>query len=101
VTRFELPPLLMHKRVCLELHSVVRMKMLYKRWKTLWRINIHVEVERTELANELIRRRGVNFRRRLSEIACKSPYAAAVEIYVVVNDKEKRKLDFRRCLLRS
>ena len=24
-----------HKRVCLELHSVVRMRMLYKRWKPL------------------------------------------------------------------
>lgn len=79
----------MHKRVCLELHSVVRMKMLYKRWKTLRKINNHVEVERTELANELIGRRGVNFRRRLSEMACKSPYAATVETYVVVNDKEK------------
>ena len=84
------------KRVCLELHSVVRMQMLYKRWKTFWRINIHVEVERTELANELIGRRGVNFRRRLSEIACKSPYAAMVETYVVVNDKEKRRLDLCR-----
>ena len=87
----------MHKRVCLELHSVVRMKMLYKRWKTLQKINNHVEVERTELANELIRRRGVNFRGRMSEIACKSLYAAKVEIYAVVNDKEKkRRLDFRR-----
>jgi hypothetical protein len=60
-----------------------------------------VEVERTELANELIGRKGVDFRRRLSEIACKSPYAATVEIRVVVNDKEKRRLDFRRCLLMS
>jgi len=59
-------------------------------------INNHVEVERTELANELIRKRGVNFRRRLSEMACKSPYAATVETYVVVNDEEKRRLDFRR-----
>jgi hypothetical protein len=41
-----------HKRVCLELHSVVKMKMLYKRWKSLWKINNHVEVERTELAND-------------------------------------------------
>jgi hypothetical protein len=55
-----------------------------------------VEVERTELASELIGRRGVNFRGRLSEIACKSPYAATVETYVVVNDREKRRLDFRR-----
>jgi len=94
-------PFLTHKRVCLDLHSVVRMKMLYKRWKTFWKINNHVEVERTELANELIRRKEVNFRRRLSEIACKSPYAATVEIVVVVNDKEKRRLDFRRCLLMS
>jgi hypothetical protein len=77
------------------------MRMLYKRWKTLWKVNNHVEVERTELANELIRRRGVNFRRRLSEIACKSPYAATVETDVVVNDKEKRRLDFCRCLLMS
>jgi hypothetical protein len=77
------------------------MKMLYKRWKTLRKINNHVEVERTELANELIGRRGVNFCRRLSKIACKSPYAAAVEKHAVVNDKEKRKLDFRRCLLMS
>ena len=87
--------------MCLELHSVVRMGMLYKRWKTLWKIINHVEVERTELANELIGRRGVNFRRRLSEGVCKSPYAATVETYVVVNDKEKRRLDFRRCLLMS
>ena len=28
--------------------------MLYKRWKTFRTINTHVEVERTELANELI-----------------------------------------------
>lgn len=82
--------------MCLELHSVVRMKMLYKRWKTFRKINNHVEVERTELASELIGRRGVNFRGRLSEIACKSPYAATVETYVVVNDREKRRLDFRR-----
>ena len=91
-----LAPWIIHKRVCLELHLVVRMKMLYKRWKTFWRISSHVEVERTELANELIRRKGVSFRRRLSEIACKSPNAATLEIVVVVNDKEKRRLDFRR-----
>jgi hypothetical protein len=36
------------------------------------------------LANELIRRRGMIFRRRSSEIACKSTYAAMVETYVVV-----------------
>ena len=60
-----------------------------------------MEVERTELANELIGMKGVNFRRRLSEIACKSPYAATVETYVVVNDKEKRRLDFCRCVLKS
>jgi hypothetical protein len=66
------------------------MKMLYKRWKTFWKINNHVEVERIELANELIERRGVNFRRRSSEIAYKSPYAAKVETYFVVNDKEKQ-----------
>ena len=59
-------------------------------------INNHVEVERTELANELIRKRGMTFRRRSSEIACKSPYAAMVETYVVVNDKEKRRLDLCR-----
>jgi len=54
---FESPPLRKHKRVCLDLHSVVRMKMLYKRWKTFWKINNHVEVERTELANEVIGRK--------------------------------------------
>ena len=31
---------------------VVRTRMLYKRWKTFQEINNHVEVERTELANE-------------------------------------------------
>jgi hypothetical protein len=77
------------------------MKMLYKRWKTLWITNIHVEVERTELANELIGRREMNFRRRLSEGVCKSPYAATVETYVVVNDKKKRRLDLCRCVLKS
>ena len=70
--------------------------MLYKRWKTLCKINNHVEVERTELADDLIGKGGMNFRRRSSEIACKSPYAATVETHVVVNDKEKRRLDFRR-----
>jgi hypothetical protein len=55
---------------------------------------VHVEVERTELANEVIGRREMNFRRRLSEGVCKSPYAATVETHVVVNDKEKRRLDF-------
>jgi len=60
-----------------------------------------VEVERTELANEEIRREEMTFRRRLSEIACKSPYAAALERTFVVNDKEKRRQEFRRCLLMS
>jgi hypothetical protein len=55
---------------------------------------VHVEVERTELANEVIGRREMNFRRRLLEGVCKSPYAATVETHVVVNDKEKRRLDF-------
>ena len=85
-----------YKRVCLELHSVVRMKMLYKRWKTLINISKCVEVERTELASIEIIKRELIFRWRLSEIASKSLYAAMVETYVVVNDKEKRRLDFRR-----
>lgn len=70
--------------------------MLYKRWKTLDNICIHVEVERTELANEGCTKRELNFRRRLSEGVCKSPYAAMVETHVVVNDKEKRGLDLCR-----
>ena len=49
-----------------------------------------MEVERTELANEVIKGKEMTFRRRLSERACKSPYAAMVETYVVVNDKEKQ-----------
>jgi hypothetical protein len=52
------------------------MKVLYKRWKTIWNIVYHVEVERTELANEMMRRKELDFRKRLSETACKSPYAA-------------------------
>jgi len=64
------------KRVCLELHSVVGMRMLYKRWKTFQRANNHAEVERTELADEMILRKELNFRWRFSEIASKSPYAA-------------------------
>ena len=86
----------MHSRVCLELCRVVTVGMLYKRWKTFWKINNHVEVERTELANELIGLRELNFRWRLSEIASKSPYAAKMETLFVVNDKEKRGLDLRR-----
>ena len=50
--------------------------MLYKRWKTLLMNCPHVEVERTELANEEFKERGEAFRRRLSEGVCKSPYAA-------------------------
>ena len=76
--------------VCLERHSVVRRKVLYKRWKTFWKINNHVEVERTELANDLMRRKELIFRIRLSGGVCKSPYAAFEETLYVVNDKEKR-----------
>jgi hypothetical protein len=40
-------------------------------------ITNHVEVERTELANEkIMKEEGLNFRRRLSEVVCKSSYAA-------------------------
>jgi hypothetical protein len=77
------------------------MKMLYKRWKTLWKINNHVEVELTELANGIDRRREVDFRKRLSEGVFKSPYAATVETRVVVNDKEKGRLELCRCVLTS
>ena len=73
------------------------MKMLYKRWKTFFKVVTHAEVERTELAGEIIRKKKeLNFRWRLSEIASKSPYAATVETEVVVNDKEKRRLDLCR-----
>ena len=82
--------------MCLEHHPVVGMKMLYKRWKTFQKIRNHAEVERTELADELKRRKGLAFRRRSSESVCKSPYAATMETGVVVNDKEKRRLDLRR-----
>jgi hypothetical protein len=34
-------------------------------------------------------RKEQTFRRRLSEVVCKSPYAAMMETDVVVNDKEK------------
>lgn len=84
----------MHKRVCLEHLSVVRKMMLYKRWKALWKINNHAEVERTELADELIGRREMIFRGRLSEVVRKSPYAAMVETHMVVNDKEKTETGF-------
>jgi hypothetical protein len=50
-TRFENRSRHKLKRVCLELYSVVRMKLLYKRWKTLIKLIKRVEVERTELAN--------------------------------------------------
>jgi hypothetical protein len=72
------------------------MKMLCKRWKTFQRANNHAEVERTELADEMIRRKELIFRWRFSEIASKSPYAAKEETCFVVNDKEKRRLDLRR-----
>ena len=49
---FGVPARFIYKRVCLEPHSVVRGRMLYKRWKTLEVILHHVEVERTELAND-------------------------------------------------
>jgi hypothetical protein len=52
-------------RVCLELHSVVGMEMLYKRWKAFPEIKNHVEVERTELTNELIKGIEMDFRRRI------------------------------------
>jgi hypothetical protein len=67
--------------------------MLYKRWKTFQKIINHVEVERTELADDLKTRKELIFRWRLSEIASKSPYAAEKETCFVVNDKEKRRLD--------
>jgi hypothetical protein len=72
------------------------MKMLYKRWKTFQKIINHVEVERTELANEMKGRKGWAFRRQLSEVVCKLPYAAGKETCFVVNDKEKRRLDLCR-----
>jgi hypothetical protein len=53
--------------------------MLYKRWKTFQKIINHVEVERTELADDLKTRKELIFRWRLSEIASKSPYAAEKE----------------------
>jgi hypothetical protein len=87
--------------VCLELHSFVGVKMLYKRWKAFQGFITHAEVERTELADELKRRKELNFRKRLSEGVCKSPYAAKEETYFVVNDKEKRRRDLRRWLLKS
>jgi len=61
----------------------------------------HAEVERTELADDVNRRKELNFRKRLSEVVCKSPYAAMMETGVVVNDKENRRLDFCRCVLKS
>jgi hypothetical protein len=82
--------------VCLEPYSVVGVKMLYKRWKTFQRVVNHAEVERTEPAGEYDEKKRLNFRWRLSEIASKSPYAAKEETYFVVNDKEKRRRDFRR-----
>jgi hypothetical protein len=45
--------------------------------------------------------RELDFRRRLSEVVCKSPSAATVETDVVVNEKEKRRLDLCRYLLKS
>jgi hypothetical protein len=54
------------------------MKMLYKRWKTLWKINDHLEVARTELANEVIGRK-LSFCMQSAEMAYKSPYAATVK----------------------
>jgi hypothetical protein len=50
------------------------MKMLYKKWKTFQEFINHAEVERTELADEM--KKELNFRKRLSEVVCKSPYAA-------------------------
>jgi hypothetical protein len=70
--------------------------MLYKRWKTFQKFSNHSEVERTELADELNERKEMDFRRRLSEVVCKSPHAATMETDVVVNDKEKRRHDLRR-----
>lgn len=43
------------------------MKMLCKRWKTLWKVNVHVEAERIELANEVIGMREMNCCGHLSE----------------------------------
>ncbi len=63
--------------------------MLYKRWKTFWKVITHAEVERTELADEMTRRKELNFRRRLSEVVYKSPDAAKEETFFVVNDQEK------------
>ena len=53
--------------------------MLYKRWKTPSRIGNHAEVERSELAGELIGTGEMTFRWRSSEIAGKPPYAAVME----------------------
>jgi hypothetical protein len=63
-------------RVCLELHSVVRMKMLYKRWKTLDNRYIMWKSSEQNWPMMDCTRREMNFRRRLSEGVCKSPYAA-------------------------
>ena len=55
-----------------------------------YKITDHAEVERTELADGgIVKRKEMTFRRRLSERACKSPYAATMETCDVVNDKEK------------
>ncbi len=70
----------MHQRVCLEQSSVVGAMMLYRRWKTLGTYLNCAEVERTELADKIkYDKRDKAFRRRSSEIVCKSPYAAGRE----------------------
>ena len=66
--------------MCLEQSSVVGAMMLYRRWKTLGTYLNCAEVERTELADKIkYDKRDKAFRRRSSEIVCKSPYAAGRE----------------------
>jgi hypothetical protein len=64
--RFEDPSRHKPKRVCPELHSVVRNGDAVQKMEGALEAHNHVEVERTELVSELIGRSGVNFRRQLS-----------------------------------
>lgn len=66
----------MHQRVCLEQSPVVRTKMLYKRWKASKLFTFVWKSSEPNWPTDNLILGGEDFRRRLSEGVCKSPYAA-------------------------
>ena len=87
--------------MCLELQSVVGLKMLYKRWKTLTNVTtVWKSSEQNWPTANVLEENWTSADAFQKEFA-NHLMLLREETLLVVNDKEKRRLDFRRCLLIS